>query len=132
MSQMEEDKMLIALYFVIVNYIIPTIGAYLMAAMEPVMIIVIMLAGLVMVFGAVGIRISNNLGSTVVSGIFRAVGYIGRRIFDAIGWIVRAIARFIPRVYTGSRDAFQRTGITLILSNVLAFVVALVTLVIII
>lgn len=36
--------MLIALYFVIVNYIIPTIGAYLMAAMEPVMIIVIMLA----------------------------------------------------------------------------------------
>lgn len=59
--------MLIALYFFIVNVVLPQIGAYAQALLEPVMVIVITLAGIVMLFGAVGMKISNNLGSTVVA-----------------------------------------------------------------
>ena len=62
--------MLIALYFFIVNVILLQIGAYTQALLEPVMIIVIILAGIVMIFGAVGMKISNNLGSTVVFSVF--------------------------------------------------------------
>lgn len=62
--------MLIALYFFIVNVILLQIGAYAQALLEPVMIIVIILAGIVMLFGAVGMKISNNLGSTVVFSVF--------------------------------------------------------------
>ena len=66
--------MLIALCFFIVNVLLPQIAAYAQAFVELIMVIVITMAGIVMLFGAVGMKISNNLGSTVVSGIFQAIG----------------------------------------------------------
>lgn len=124
--------MLIMLYLFIVNSVLPMMGAYAMAALEPVMIIVIMLAGIVMLFGVVGVRISNNLGSTVVSGIFRLLGYIGRTIINGIRWIVRSIVNLMPRVFRGSRNFFQSTGLSPAISNFLAFMTSAVVLVIII
>ena len=124
--------MLIALYLAIVNVVIPQLGAYAQALLEPVMVIVITLAGIVMLFGAVEMRISNNLGSTVIGGIFRAIGYIGRTIIGATGWIVRNIFRMIPRVFNGSRRTFRQIGMNALVSNLLAVVVVVVVLVIII
>ncbi len=124
--------MLIALYLFIMNVALPQIGAYAQALIEPVMVIVITLAGIVMLFGAVGIKISNNLGSTVVGGIFRAIGYICRTIITAIGWIIRNIFRMIPRVFNGSRRTFNQIGINALVSNLLAIVVVVIVLAIII
>lgn len=124
--------MLIALYMFIVNVVIPQFGAYAQALLQPVMVIVITLAGIVMLFGAVGMKISNNLGSTVVGGIFRAIGYICRTIIRAIGWIVRNIFRMIPRVFNGSRRTFGQMGMNALVSNLLAVVVIVIVLAIII
>lgn len=124
--------MLIVLYLFIMNVALPQIGAYAQALIEPVMVIVITLAGIVMLFGAVGIKISNNLGSTVVGGIFRAIGYICRTIITAIGWIIRNIFRMIPRVFNGSRRTFNQIGINALVSNLLAIVVVVIVLAIII
>lgn len=124
--------MLIALYLFIMNVALPQIGAYAQALIEPVMVIVITLAGIVMLFGAVGMKISNNLGSTVVGGIFRAIGYICRTIITAIGWIIRNIFRMIPRVFNGSRRTFNQIGINALVSNLLAIVVVVIVLAIII
>ena len=124
--------MLIALYLFIMNVALPQIGAYAQALLEPVMVIVITLAGIVMLFGAVGMKISNNLGSTVVGGIFRAIGYICQTIIRAIGWIIRNIFRMIPRVFNGSRRTFNQIGINALVSNLLAIVVVVIVLAIII
>ena len=124
--------MLIALYLFIVNVALPQIGAYAQALLEPVMVIVITLAGIVMLFGAVGLKISNNLGSTVVSGIFRAIGYVCRTIIRAIGWIIRNIFRMIPRVFNGSRRTFNQLGMNALVSNLLSIIVTVVFLAIII
>lgn len=124
--------MLIALYLFIMNVALPQIGAYAQALIEPVMVIVITLAGIVMLFGAVGMKISNNLGSTVVGGIFRAIGYICRTIIAAISWIIRNIFRMIPRVFNGSRRTFNQIGINALVSNLLAIVVVVIVLAIII
>ena len=115
--------MLIALYFFFVNVAIPQIGVYAQALLEPIMLIVITLAGIVMIFGAVGMKISNNLGATVVGGIFRAIGYLGRSLFQGIGWVIRNTFRMIPSVFTGSRRTFNELGLNAWLSNVLATVV---------
>ena len=124
--------MLIALYLAIVNVVIPQLGAYAQALLKPVMVIVITLAGIVMLFGAVGMRISNNLGSTVVGGIFRAIGYICQTIIGATAWIVRNIFRMIPRIFNGSIRTFRQIGVNALVSNLLAVVVVVVVLVIII
>lgn len=124
--------MLIALYLFIVNVVLSRVGVYAHALLEPIMVIVITLAGIVMLFGAVGMRISNNLGSTVVGGIFRAFGYICRTIIRAISWIVRNIFRIIPRVFNESRRAFIQIGMNDLVSTILAVVVVIIFLAIII
>ena len=103
--------MLIALYLFIVNVVIPQIGAYAQALLEPVMTIVIILAGIIMLFGVVGMRISNNLGSTMVGGIFRAIGYLCRILIQAIGWIIRNTFRMIPHVFNESKRVFNQIGL---------------------
>lgn len=124
--------MLIAAYYFIVNVVIPQIGAYASALLEPVMVITITLAGLVMIFGAVGIRISNNLGSTVVNGIFRAIGYVGRSLFQGIAWVIRSVFNLLPRVFVESRRVFSQMGLNTTLSNLFAVLVTVLVLAIII
>ena len=93
--------MLIALYFFFVNVAIPQIGVYAQALLDPIMLIVITLAGIVMIFGAVGMKISNNLGATAVGGS-------------------------IPSVFAGSSQTFNELGLNALLSNILATVVVIV------
>ena len=124
--------MLIALYFFIVNVLIPKLGAYGNALLEPIMVIVITLAGIVILFGAIGIKISNNLGSTVVGGIFRAIGFICRTIINAIGWIIVNTFRMIPRVFNESRRVFNQLGMNTFFSNIFAIIAVIIFLAIII
>ena len=118
--------MLIALYFFIVNVAVPQISAYAQALLEPIMVIVITLAGIVMLFGVVGMKISNNFGSTVVGGISRGVGYLCRILLQALGWVIRNTFRMMPRVFNGSRRTFNQMGLNAVLSNILAVVVVIV------
>ena len=124
--------MLIALYFFIMNVALPQIAVYAEALIEPVMIIVITLAGLVMILGAVGMKVSANLGSTIVNGIFRGIGYVFQAMFHAIGWIVKSSFRLLPRVFAGARKTFTQWGLNSVWSNVLAVLVTVIVLVIII
>ena len=124
--------MLVGLYLVMVRVVIPQLAAYASALLAPVMTIVIILFGLIMIFGAIGIRISNNLGSTIFGGIFRGIGFLVRSLFHAIGWIVTRTARMIPRLFTGSRNAYATMGAGSFLRNLLAVITVIVAVVIII
>ena len=111
--------MLIVAFLFFIYFVLPQLGLYAEAAVEPVMTIIIALAGIVMLFGAVGFKISENLGSTVTNGLFRAIG----ALFRALGWIIRFIFRLLPRVFTGSRRMFIRAGLNEIASTILAAIV---------
>ncbi len=124
--------MLIAIYFFIKMMVLPEIGAYAQALLEPIMLIVIISSGILMLFGAVGMHISSNLGSTVISSIFRAIGYIARTIIQAIAWIIRNTFRLMPRVFNGSRRTFNQLGMNAWVSNLLSVIVAIIFLVIVI
>lgn len=115
--------MLIAIYLMLANRLIPAVGNWVTGLLQPTMLIVITLAGLVIIFGAVGFPISRNLGSTVVNGLFQAIGYVVTLIVQAISWIITSTFRLIPRVFRGSRNMFYRAGINTIVSNLLSVIV---------
>lgn len=112
--------MLVGLYLFTTKVVIPQLAAYASALLAPVMTIVIILFGLIMVFGAIGIRISNNLGSTIFGGIFRGIGFLVRSLFHAIGWIITRTARMIPRLFVSSRNTYATMGAGNFLRNLLA------------
>lgn len=114
--------MLIIAILVFIYVVLPQLGIYASAAVEPVMTIIIALAGIVILFGAAGFKISENLGSTVTNGLFRAIG----ALFRALGWIIRSIFRLLPRVFTGSRRMFIRAGLNEVVSTILAAIVVVV------
>ncbi len=124
--------MLIALYFLITNHLIPTGIAYFNSLVQPTMLIVITLAGLVIIFGAVGFRVSQNLGSTIVGGIFHAVGFVAVQLFHAVGWIVTRTFRLLPRVYNWTHKALIDAGANKIVSFILSGLAAIMVFVIVI
>lgn len=124
--------MFIAMYLFIINVALPQIVAYANASIITIMVIVTILAGIVMLFGAVGMRISNNLGATIVGGILRGIGYVCRTIINAIGWILRNTFRMIPRVFNGSRQVFNQMGMSTVVSNILAVIAVVIFIAIII
>ena len=114
--------MLIAIYMFCVTVVIPKCLVYLAVLFESAMIWFIMGAGMLMLLSAVGIRISNNMGSTIVGGIILAIGFIVRTLVQALGWILRNMIIAMPRVFCSSRRAFLRSGMNGILANILATV----------
>ena len=79
-----------------------------------------------MLFGSVGMTISNNLGATIVSAIFRAIGYLCHTIIMALGWIIRNTFRMIPHIFNGSMRIFNELGINTLLSNVLSIIIVVI------
>lgn len=124
--------MIIAMYLFVTSTLICQLGAYANALIQPVMTIVIMLAGIVMLFSAVGFRISNNLGSTIIGGIFRAIGFIFQTIIRSAGWILRYAFGLVPQIYAGSRRTFTQMGMAPLVANILSVVLSLLVLIIII
>ena len=116
-------NMLILLYLAIRNILIPDIMAIAGASLEPVMIICIMAAGILLVFGSVGVHISNNLGSTVIGGILRGIGWLVQQIFRGIAWIFRQIATIIPRFYRWLVSSGVSAPLAVILSIILLLII---------
>lgn len=127
--------MLIAIYLFITRHLVPNMGTWLNGIGKSVdysMAIVITLAGIVIIFGAVGFRISQNLGATVVNGIFHAIGYVVNLLVRAIVWFVTTCVHLVVTSFRGSRNAFYRAGINTIVSNLLSLIITIIVLVLII
>lgn len=124
--------MLIALYFVIINVLLPQLAVYGHGFFAEVMTYVIMIGGLLMALGAIGIRVSNNLGTTLIGGALRAIGYIFRNLFEGLGWLIRNTLREIPQVYAESKRTFTQMGISSPMSSILSGLVIIILIIIII
>ena len=124
--------MLILLFLFIKNWFVPQLGALALSALKPTMIILIICTGIVMLLGSVGMKISANLGSTIVGGLFRGIGWLFNHAFRGIRWLIRSIIRLIPRVYNGCRRNFIEWGLNPVLSTILAVFIAALVLILII
>lgn len=109
--------MLIVLYFFVVNYFMPRLGQFGLSLIDPSMKIIITVTGMMLLLGAVGFKVSTNLGSTIIGGIFIAIGYLVRTLVNAIGWIVRSTFRMVPHIYSGSKRTFTQVGLTNAVAN---------------
>lgn len=117
--------MLILFYRFCVEWVIPRVGAFTSALVEPIAVITIALAGFGMICASVGLRIFDNLGTTVVNGLFRAIGYVGRSLVQGIAWVFRRVFNLLPMVFTESRRAFGEMGMKTAPRNLLAALVTL-------
>lgn len=119
--------MLIVLYFLIekASELPVTILAWLQVLAIVLAPIAIVAAGIMLICNAAGVRISQNLGATLVNGIFRAIGYIVRNIVDAVIWIGRRALRLIPKVFEESRRLFNQMGLSKAVSTLLAILVTI-------
>ncbi len=124
--------MLILLYLGITRDFLPMVGAYAQALLEPSIAIIITIASIILLFASVGVRISNNLASTCVGGIFQVIGYTCRTLIRAIGWIVRTVFGMVPRIFNGCQRLFSQVGMNALASSVLSVLVVVIFLAIII
>lgn len=117
--------MLIALYFLftMVRELPVTVLAWLQVILIVLMPIVVTLAGIMLICSAAGVRISQNMGSTILKGIFNAIGYVGKTIVNAIGWLIRQILNIIPKIFKGSRKTFEQMGVNKGISTLLAVLI---------
>ena len=124
--------MLIILYYVVVTKFLPRFVVLFNELTVSFLMIVISLAGLVMLLGACGMRISENLGSTIVNNVFRIIRAIFRGIFRTISRIARYVRRALVRVFRSTRTRLQASGVNAFNSNMIAFLLTTLLLVIII
>lgn len=116
--------MLFALY-ILATTLLPVMGNNCIMLVNELMPALIVLVGIVMMLGAVGMPISNRLGSTIVGGFFSAVGFLVRQMFEALGWLVRQL----PTIYRWIRQTLSGFGLSDRWSGVVAALLTLVILV---
>lgn len=113
--------MLFLLCHLITEFFLPRLGEMAWAMLTPIMVIVITLAGITMLFGAVGMKISTNLGSTIVSAIFGAVAFIGISFVKFLSWLVQRLTTVAVVTFEKSQHKFLSMGLNSIVSTILAF-----------
>lgn len=119
--------MLIAIYFFISNYFLPSLGGYFIA-LTPSFIV---LAGIVILFSAVGIKF-NNLGTTITNTLFAAIGYIVKTFINGISWIIKNAFRLLPSIFNGCKRILTNAGLKPAVSNIVSVIVAIIFLIIVI
>lgn len=125
--------MLILLYHLCVEELFPRFMLLVLAILEAFMPIIICFVGIVLVFAAIGCRISANLGSTIVGGLFKAIAYVGKPILKAIGKGVWYLLTAVPSsVFNLSRQSFLQRGMSKSKANIFAFLIAALVVIIII
>lgn len=124
--------MLIVSYLIFTRVVMPTMASYARALFGPVMTVVIIFIGMVIIFGALGMHISHNLGGTIVNGVFRGIGACGRAIWQALRWFVRSTGRLLRRVFNGTLSGMRAAGVNRVVSNIVACIACVIVLAIII
>lgn len=123
---------MIIMFLEILKGAIPTAGVYVREIVYASMPIVILLVGMMILLSTVGLKVSNNLGSTMVGGVFKGIGYITKGLIKIVKIIFLWIIGFIPSIFRKTRVFCTGQGIDTVCSNIIAFMVATIVLLIII
>lgn len=123
--------MLIAILF-LVKMALSEVIACFGVLLNPIMIITIILAGVVIAFAAVGVTISINLSSTFANRVFDWIESLCKVIVKASCWIVCNVFKIIPIIFLESKRLFSSFGIKGFTGNLMSFIVVIIVLLVII
>ena len=118
--------MLIALYYILIHMVLPLMIACIKVLMDVPIIVVIV--GIVILLSSIGI----NLGTIIIRGISKGINYLCRTLLQSIEWIILSTLRLLPRVFNRSKNTFTQMGLNPLLSNSMAVLTTVLTLIIII
>lgn len=98
--------MLIAMYLVY-KYVLPIIWEVTLEVVNGLGPAMIMVAGVLIMLSAFGLRMTNGLGATALGGIFHGIGWIIDRLWKVLSWMLCSI----PKVYCMSRNTAYAYGL---------------------
>lgn len=113
-------------------WVISKLAPFLQALAETIIVTIITLAGLVILLRTIGLKIPNKLGSTIISGIFKILEKLIKKVYQAIRWIIIYLFKLISRVFLTSRKALSTKGFKPFVCNIIATIAAIIFLAIII
>ena len=117
--------MLIMMYCLMAKYALPIAGKCISDFIEMFGPMLVVLAGIIMIFGAVGFSITQNLGATIVGGCFKAVAYFGKQILKGAAWVLASLARLVPMVFVSTKRAMSRRSKKTVICNLIAGLVTI-------
>lgn len=116
--------MIILFYNFMTEEFLPRLGGYSIATINALMPCAIILAGIVILLRAVGIKVSNNLASTIFKGFAGVIGLLIRFVWKGMVALFLWVTGIIPMIYQKSQSVFCNTiGMNQSISSVLAFIV---------
>ena len=124
--------MLILLYFLFMNFAMPTLTFYAREAFISILSFIIFIGGMCMLLRAIGICVGKGLGATIMNIFSKAVGYLLRQISNIIKWFIRNITRFLTWVFRNSKRYFSSRGLKTWQCNLFAILITAMALLIII
>lgn len=124
--------MILALIHLFKTYVIPNLLVIGAEGFKLAMILIITIAGLVLIFAAVGVQIHHGLASTVIEDIFKGIGWIVKSIVRFFVWLFTSIYNVLRKECTSIFNGLKNKGLNSVLSGLIAGIVTLVTLVVII
>lgn len=113
--------MIILLIHLFTTVVFPWISFQLEGTLNSFIAISITITGCIMILGAVGIKFSANLGSTIFSHIFMGIGFAITHIFIGLWWcIIGFFTKMLPGTFAISRRGYAPLGATPVVSGFLA------------
>ena len=103
--------MLIAAYLFTARTLFPRIVVFINAVTPSFIAILIALAGILLLFAAVGVKVSNGLATTVIGNVFKAIGFIAIALGKGIRWIVLGLVHAIPKFFRTVKKTLSGFGL---------------------
>ena len=92
---------------------LPKLALACQGFIEPIMLVAIIFIGMLILFGALGMHISSNLGSTLIGGLMRGAGrlisFVGRQLVSFVVWL---FTRLIPGIYRRAYRFYNDGGVS--------------------
>lgn len=118
--------MILLILFFVAALILPYVQEIGLLAIYGLMPHFIMVSAIVMIFGALGMKISKRLGSTVAKGIFAGIGFLVKNLFLAISWGVKGIFAFTPKLFLWTKEQLKAAGMKEVPASLLAALITLI------
>lgn len=94
--------------------------------LDPLMVIVVIIVGIIMALGAVGIKFNGSISAAFVNNIFAAIGYVFR-IAGKLCWtLFKGLRNLTPKLFREVRDRCLKKGKSKKASNLIATIVVVV------
>lgn len=124
--------MVMILWQLLTDVVFVEMGNLALSGIYALMPCLVMLVGLMILLSAVGMKVSNNLGSTIMRGIFSAIAFVVRGILKIIPVLAVMVINVLKNAFARTKQFCKKRGMTEIKCNIIATIVLIIVIAIII